>query len=324
MSSCSLWAAITVKWFRYKLQHCSLLMTIMFMIGLLYIYLLKGIVEEEDLPSCSGQPLAATFQQALSRYVFPNHVFYMMTTGRALLKKFWGREESAERWCLSLFTSFRPYALQHQADNQNLYVRLGWCWCCYCYRSSAVSDKIPFLTLTLLCLRRSIWWLMWTRWNFHCYQPPVSVRPRGGKSMYTLTRSSGRSLTQTTLKLNSGKKNREGLGGVSSFPPPPPWLLVVYHAVAKWWRGHAPCLMPEIVPVASLLTWIPPTIVWGHHSRSHQFRRFGWKPNHQSPWSVKLWLGTCSWILQPCCRCEREQNVRQRQRCKKERVGRGV
>jgi hypothetical protein len=54
---------------------------------------LQGIVEEEELPGILGQPLALKSEQALCLYVYQHHVFYMMTTRRALLKKFSGREK---------------------------------------------------------------------------------------------------------------------------------------------------------------------------------------------------------------------------------------
>ena len=159
---------------------------------------------------------------------------------------------------------------------------------------------------TTFCLCRSIWWLVLRFWNVHHCQPPVTGSSRGGNEYIHCHVVPVVVSHKPPWSKIQKKKTCKGRGGVPNFPPPP-WLLLVYHAVAKWWRGHAPCLMHETIPVASLLTWIAPTIVWRHHGRSHQFRCFGWKPNHQSPRSVKLWLGTCSWILQPGCRCERDE-----------------
>lgn len=233
----------------------------------------------------------------------------MMTSRRVPLKKFWGRAKRGREETVPVSLYVVP-SLYFAAESryQNSHVCLSWWSCWYCYWSSAVSDEICFLTLTLICLCCTVWWLMSSFWNFHHCQPPVASRPRGGEECIHCHVV----LVVVSHKPPSSKNpknNSKGRGGVPSFPPPP-WLLLVYHAVAKWWRGHAPCLTHEIIPVASLLTWIAPTIVWRHHGRSHQFHRFGWKPNHQSPWSVKLWLGTCSWILQPCCRCQRDERQR--------------
>lgn len=164
-------------------------------------------------------------------------------TSRRLLKKFWGRANRGRQKTMSV--SLCVVASLHFAAEsrcQNLHVLFSWWWCWYCYWSSAVSDEIRLLTLTLLCLTCSVWWLMSEFLKFS----PLRISSgrqatRWGECIYchVVLVQSHTNHPQSKIPFPKKKLTVRG-AGVSSFPPPR--LLVVYHAVAKWWRGHAPCL----------------------------------------------------------------------------------
>jgi len=144
--------------------------------------------------------VAVRFEQALCRFVHTDHVFYMMTTRRALLKNFWGRGKR-DRGMMSVSLYVVP-SLYCAATGRSGLLRLLQLMvmsllllivCCFWQNLFSHFD-------TTFCLCRSIWWLV-LRFLKCSPLPTTSDRQlTRGEWIYTLPRCAGRSLTQTTLK----------------------------------------------------------------------------------------------------------------------------